>query len=209
MYAVIVFALVLLSPMPFVSPFGHIVQDVAAQSPFGPSEPATSPSFIIEPNAQEFGIKSELVHSPAGTIGFYQVRDIVISVIDNHTYAIISSSSNTIIKNITNIGSPTTVSNIASHSSGSAFRAPDLKQIVTDDSRYVIAADGSAYLNIADISDIDNTDFFYRSNLDSVPGDVYPTTAHPVLINTSAYVLLGNYYGGIIIMNITSTNNVN
>ena len=31
MYAVIVFALVLLSPMPFVSPFGHIVQDVAAQ----------------------------------------------------------------------------------------------------------------------------------------------------------------------------------
>ena len=36
MYAVIVFALVLLSPMPFVSPFGHIVQDVAAQSPFGP-----------------------------------------------------------------------------------------------------------------------------------------------------------------------------
>ena len=42
MYAVIVFALVLLSPMPFVSPFGHIVQDVAAQSPFGPFEPATS-----------------------------------------------------------------------------------------------------------------------------------------------------------------------
>ena len=92
MYAVIVFALVLLSPMPFVSPFGHIVQDVAAQSPFGPFEPATSPSFIIEPNAQEFGIKSDLVHSPAGYLWHYNPNFIDIPIIDNHTYVLTDSS---------------------------------------------------------------------------------------------------------------------
>ena len=65
MYAVIVFCVGLLSPMPFVSPFGHIVQDVAAQSPFGPFEPTTSPSFIIEPNAQAFELRSSFIHYPA------------------------------------------------------------------------------------------------------------------------------------------------
>ena len=116
MYAVIVFALVLLSPMPFVSPFGHIVQDVAAQSPFGPFEPATSPSFIIEPNAQEFGIKSDLVHSPAGYFGITKPNFIDTAIIDNHTYVLTTDSTyNVNIRNITNIESPTTVSTIPSY----------------------------------------------------------------------------------------------
>ena len=36
MYTIIVFALALLSPMPFISPFDYGVQDATAQSPFGP-----------------------------------------------------------------------------------------------------------------------------------------------------------------------------
>ena len=94
MYAVIVFALVLLSPMPFVSPFGNIVQDVAAQSPFGPFEPATSPSFIIEPNAQEFGIKFDLTHSPAGSFTVDNPNGLDTPVIDNHTYALVGYNTN-------------------------------------------------------------------------------------------------------------------
>ena len=74
MYAVIVFALVLLSPMPFVSPFGHIVQDVAAQSPFGPFEPTTSPSFIIEPNAQAFELRSSSYPFSCRNHWFYQPK---------------------------------------------------------------------------------------------------------------------------------------
>ena len=42
MYAIIVFTLALLSPMPFLSPFEYSVQDAAAQSPFGPSDPTTA-----------------------------------------------------------------------------------------------------------------------------------------------------------------------
>ena len=140
MYAVIVFALVLLSPMPFVSPFGHIVQDVAAQSPFGPFEPTTSPSFIIEPNAQEFGLKSDLTHSPAGTFYHDEPWTIAIPVIDDHTYAVTGSSTGTSISNITNITSPTKVSDIPTPPGASAFKTIRIQHIVIDNSTYVLGS---------------------------------------------------------------------
>ena len=210
MYAVIVFALVLLSPMPFVSPFGNIVQDVAAQSPFGPFEPTTSPSFIIEPNAQEFGLRSEFVHSPAGTFYHDYPRSITIPVIDNHTYAVTSStSSGTSIRNITNIASPTIVSNIPPYLPATAFKTLRIQHIVIDNSTYVIGSGNTGYFNIANISDVDNPDSLYRSRLSSVPGAFYPQTAHPVIINESPYALIGNYEGGIIIMSLASPDNPN
>ena len=54
MYAVIVFALALLSPLPFVSPFDSIVQDATAQN-----TPPGAPSFEIIPH---------LIPSPFGNI---------------------------------------------------------------------------------------------------------------------------------------------
>ena len=45
MYAVVVFALALLSPLPFVSPFDSIVQDATAQS--STNVPFDVPSFEI------------------------------------------------------------------------------------------------------------------------------------------------------------------
>ena len=199
MYAVIVFALVLLSPMPFVSPFGHIVQDVAAQSPFGPFEPATSPSFIIEPNAQEFGLKSELAHSPAGYINIGSPNSVIISVIDDHTYAIMESGFNVQIRNITNITSPTTVSTISN------FDASRLDSIVIDDSTYLLGVE-NGNLDIADISNVKNPNSLSSPNLGS---NIYEFTVETVLINNSAYALVGYQNGGIFILNITSPNNVN
>ena len=199
MYAVIVFALVLLSPMPFVSPFGHIVQDVAAQSPFGPFEPATSPSFIIEPNAQEFGLKSELAHSPAGYINIGSPNSVIISVIDDHTYAIMESGFNVQIRNITNITSPTTVSTISN------FDASSLDSIVIDDSTYLLGVENGNF-DIADISNVKNPNSLSSPNLGS---SIYERAVETVLINNSAYALVGYQNGGILILNITSPNNVN
>ena len=197
MYAVIVFALVLLSPMPFVSPFGHIVQDVAAQSPFGPFEPATSPSFIIEPNAQEFGLKSELVHSPAGSFNLDFPNRVRISVIDNHTYALMDSRNDIKIRNITNITSPTTVSTISN------FDGDRSDIAVIGDSTYLLGVQ-NGNLDIADISNVKNPNSLSSPNLNSIE----PLTLETVFINNSAYALLG-YTGGILIVNINSPNNVN
>ena len=81
--------------------------------PFGlPFEPTTSPSFIIEPNAQAFELRSSFIHSPAGTIGFTNPNTLDISIIDNHTYVLTDSDNDVIITNITNIASPTMVSDI-------------------------------------------------------------------------------------------------
>ena len=57
MYAVVVFALALLSPLPFVSPFDSIVQDATAQS-------STNVPF----DAQSLEIVSNLDISPFGVI---------------------------------------------------------------------------------------------------------------------------------------------
>ena len=196
MYAVIVFALVLLSPMPFVSPFGHIVQDVAAQSPFGPFEPATSPSFIIEPNAQEFGLKSELVHSPAGSFDLNSPNRVQISVIDNHTYALMDSGNDIKIRNITNIESSTTVSTISN------FDGERSDIVVIGDSTYILGVQNRNF-DIADISNVKNPNSLSSPNLNGIQ----PRNVETVLINNSAYALLG-YYGGILIVNITSPNDV-
>ena len=176
-------------------PFGNIVQDVAAQSPFGPFEPATSPSFIIEPNAQEFGIKFDLTHSPAGSFTVDNPNGLDTPVIDNHTYALVGYNTNVNIRNITNIESPTTVSTISN------FGGSRLTSVVIDDSTYVLALkDGN--LRIANISDIKNP----VSSTHSFSQTALGVTT--VLINKSTYALVGYYDGGILIVNITSPNNV-
>ena len=52
MYVMVVFALALLSPLPFVSPFDNIVQDATAQN--------------IPPGAPSFEIIPHLIPSPFG-----------------------------------------------------------------------------------------------------------------------------------------------
>ena len=116
MYAVIVFALVLLSPMPFVSPFGHIVQDVAANPPLA-LEPATSPSLVSEQNAQPFGFALALNVSEGPSLtpvtlnvtSFGNTHAIKSVQINDSTYILVGSNPyryDFYIINITDIDSP-------------------------------------------------------------------------------------------------------
>ena len=204
MYAVIVFALVLLSPMPFVSPFGHIIQDVAAQSPFGPFEPTTSPSLISGQNAQIFELKSELVHSPAGYFGITAPHFMETTIIDNHTYVLTTyNGANVDIRNITNIESPTRVSTIPNYNAKAVY----LDTVVIDNSTHVLGLGSGQLVSITNINDVENpvSSFFpvlkTSSNAD-------PQVVETVLINETTYALVGAYAGGIYVMNITSPNNI-
>ena len=194
--------------MPFVSPFGHIVQDVAAQSPFGPFEPATSPSFIIEPNAQEFGIKSDLVHSPAGYFGITKPNFIDTAIIDNDAYVLTTDSTyNVNIRNITNIESPTTVSTIPSYNAYANY----LDTVVIDGSTYVVGVGSSDNhrISVTDISDTKNPASFDGPTVKTpIKTTVGLQVVDTVLINQSAYAVVGDYHGGIYIMNITSRNDI-
>ena len=161
----------------------------------GPFEPTTSPSFIIEPNAQAFELRSSFIHSPAGTIGFTNPNMLDISIIDNHTYVLTDSDNDVIITNITNIASPTMVSDIT------GFDGTRLSNIVIDNSTYAIGVGGFNDLHIANISDIANPDFFPTHNLGR-----YAYGLTTVFVNQSAYALVG-HASGILIVNITSPNN--
>ena len=123
---------------------------------------------------------------------------VIISVIDDHTYAITGSGTNAQIRNITNITSPTIVSAISS------FSAHYLDSVVIDDSTYLLGV-RSGNLDIANINNVKNPNSLSRPNLGS---DIYEFTVETVLINNSAYALVGYYNGGILILNITSPNNV-
>ena len=68
MYAVVVFALALLSPLPFVSPFDSIVQDATAQS--STNVPFDVPSFEIIPYSCHIAIWSY----KNGTNGFDAIQ---------------------------------------------------------------------------------------------------------------------------------------
>ena len=104
-------------------------------------------------------------------------------------------NTNVNIRNITNIESPTTVSTISN------FGGSRLTSVVIDDSTYVLALkDGN--LRIANISDIKNP----VSSTHSFSQTALGVTT--VLINKSTYALVGYYDGGILIVNITSPNNV-
>ena len=103
MYVVVVFALALLSPLPFVSPFDSIVQDATAQS---------STQNIPQP----FSLVDDIVLSPAGTLNTAISFDDPIHVstfeIDDSTYAGIGNEQGLLIIDITDIESPEYVSRV-------------------------------------------------------------------------------------------------
>ena len=101
----------------YVSPFGHIVQDVAAQSPFGPFEPTTSPSLVSEQNAQPFGFALALNVSEGPSLtpvtlnvtSFGSTHAIKSVQINDSTYILVGSNPyhyDFYIINITDIDSP-------------------------------------------------------------------------------------------------------
>ena len=138
MYAVVVFALALLSPLPFVSPFDSIVQDATAQS-------STNVPF----DAQSLEIVSNLDISPFGVIqngtdGFDSIvkpRKINTFQIGDSIYAGVHSDGSydsfTIV-NITDPSSPSQVS-VLDPTVNSLFTMTDAAYTVMDGSTYAIS----------------------------------------------------------------------
>ena len=88
------------SPLPFLSPFDHIIQDATAQS----STQNGPPSGFIE----------ILDPSPSGTITIHKPRTVTPFEIDDSVYAVITGDGNSStllsIANITNPNSPSVMS---------------------------------------------------------------------------------------------------
>ena len=99
MYTIIVFALALLSPMPFISPFDYGVQDATAQSPFGPfGSDQNLPTDAIAQNTSTIDIVTSVtdlsasITSPvvSGISTSSEIFGIASATINNTPYAIVS-----------------------------------------------------------------------------------------------------------------------
>ena len=148
MYVMVVFALALLSPLPFVSPFDSIVQDATAQN--------------IPPGAPSFEIIPHLIPSPFGSImqdpndPHFIKYPININTfeIGNSIYASIHSSGldGSNIVNITDPSSP-------KHVSVLGFAITDAEYTVIDGSTYAISI--SYFNHSLSIIDVSNPSFPY------------------------------------------------
>ena len=116
MYAVAVFALALLSPLPFISPFDYTVQDAMAQSQFN-LPPTGSISNTLPSSFSKFGFtvnpSGAILNGDAGFDSIVNHIKVNTFKIDGFTYAGIHSNGNNYpfaIVNITDINSPNQVS---------------------------------------------------------------------------------------------------
>ena len=209
MYAVVVFALALLSPLPFVSPFDNIVQDATAQS-------STNVPFDV-PSLE---IISNLVISPFGVIengtnGFHSIvdpRKINTFQIGNSIYAgvhsVASSDSFTIV-NITDPSSPSQVS-VLDPTVNNLFTMTDAAYTVIDGSTYAISVsendDRVLIINVSNPSlpslvtyVTDGTDY---------PGLDGPSDIATIKIGTSTFALVtAKHDRSVQIMDITDPSN--
>ena len=195
---VLIFALVLLSPLPFISPFGYYVQDAAAQSPFGPfGSDQNLPTDAIAQNTTTFDIVTSVtdlsasITSPdvSGISTSANLLGIASATINNTPYAIVSDSIGSIVYiiNMTNLTSPSYVSNIT----GATIDGPnDVVTTTLNGSHYALVASYSnssvSIINITNpispnvVSTILNTSGTFRD----IP------TVHVVKIGVYTYALI-------------------
>ena len=133
--AVIIIALALLSPLPFISPFDYIIQDATAQNiPLGTSSFEIIPNLIVSP----FGVIKN------GVNGFNSIGNpIQINTfqIGDSIYAGVYTSANSgvfTIINITDPSSPSLVS-VLNSTVNSLFTIYDATYTVIDGSTYALA----------------------------------------------------------------------
>ena len=197
MYAVAVFALALLSPLPFLSPFDHIIQDATAQS----STQNGPPSGFIE----------ILDPSPSGTITIHKPRTVTPFEIDDSVYAVITGDGNSStllsIANITNPNSPSVMSySNTSSGLGDIFYS------------HVFTINGSTYVivsgNAADnIGIINITNPLSPVHLVTISDDEHTKLNNPrgittTTIGSSIYALVTTFVGdGVQIINVTDPSN--
>ena len=207
MYAVVVFALALLSPLPFVSPFDHVVQDAIAQS--SANVPYDVPSFEIIPNlaVSPFGVIKNGVN---GFDSIERISSINTFKIGDFIYAGVYSDSLTIV-NITDPSSPSQVT-VLDTTVNSLFAITDVAYAVIDGFTYAISISQSQNANRVVIINVSNpslpslvtyvTDGVNYTELED-PFDVTTVT-----IGSSTFALVASYLeDSIQIIDITDPSN--
>ena len=193
MYACIVFALALLSPLPFVSPFDSIVQDATAQS---------STQNIPQP----FSLVDDIILSPAGTLNTAISFDDPIHVstfeIDDSTYAGIGNEQGLLIIDITDIESPEYVSRV-NGTGGNLNNIPFTTFVVIDGFTYALSVisdfavhDGDfEYYGRVMITNVSIPDYpivlkTITNGTDGYTKVHHPTSITTATINSSTYALV-------------------
>ena len=193
MYVMVVFALALLSPLPFVSPFDSIVQDATAQS---------STQNIPQP----FSLVDDIVLSPAGTLNTAISFDDPIHVstfeIDDSTYAGIGNEQGLLIIDITDIESPEYVSRV-NGTGANLNNIPFTTFVVIDGFTYALSVisdfavhDGDfEYYGRVMITDVSIPDYpivlkTITNGTDGYTKMRHPTSIATATIDSSTYVLV-------------------
>ena len=105
MYVMLIFALALLSPLPFVSPFASVMQDATAQSQFS-SFDVDPTSSTVQPLAGPFALAPQaFVTEPAGSLNYgTSFSTMTISEYEGTVYALATNDGGAIFShfNITN-----------------------------------------------------------------------------------------------------------
>ena len=209
MYAVVVFALALLSPLPFVSPFDSVIQDATAQS-------STNVPF----DAQSLEIVSNLDISPFGVIqngtdGFDSIvkpRKINTFQIGDSIYAGVHSDGSydsfTIV-NITDPSSPSQVS-VLDPTVNNLFTMTDAAYTVIDGSTYAISvSENDDRVLIINVSNPSLPSLVtYITDGTTYPGLDGPSDIAIVKIDTSTFALVtAKHDRSVQIINITDPSN--
>ena len=206
MYAVVVFALALLSPLPFVSPFDSIVQDATAQS--SANVPYDVPSFEIMPNlaVSPFGVIQNGVNGfdsieRPSSIGTFQIGDSI--------YAGVSGNFSFTIVNITDPSSPSQVT-VLDTTVDSMFALSGREYVVIDGFTYLISgSDDDESVLIINVSNPSLPSLVaHITNGADYTGLDNPAGTTTVTINSSTYALVTAFDGdGVQIIDITDPSN--
>ena len=212
MYTIIVFALALLSPMPFISPFDYGVQDATAQSPFGPfGSDQNLPTDAITQNTSTIDIVTSVTDLSASitspVVSGISTSSITLGIasatINNAQYAIVSDNIHSIvyIVNMTNLTSPSYVSNITD---ASMIKPNGIETIILDGSHYALVASfDSDSVSIINITNPTSPNIV-STVLDTNATLVNIIDVHTVKIGVHTYALTSSESSGAIsIINIT------
>ena len=212
----LVFALALLSPLPFISPFDYTVQDAMAQSQFN-LPPTGSISNTLPSSFSKFGFtvnpSGAILNGDAGFDSIVNHIKVNTFKIDGFTYAGIHSNGNNYpfaIVNITDINSPNQVS-FLDYTTNNLYKITDATYVVMDGLTYAITIseidDRVSIINVSDPS----TPLLVTNITDGTTYTVLdaPSDVTTITIDASTFALVTSYNDdGVQIINITDPNNL-
>ena len=210
MYVVFIITLILLSPLPFTSPFVYDDQDISVNRAYGVENNATQILSIA--------MVQDLFIYPVSSIrdnfdGFNTLSiptNIVTVTLNDTVYALVAAFGDNGVQiiNITDPSSPSAVSNIRDGSNGfDTLGEPfDITTVTVNDAVYaLVTASADSGVQIINITDPSSPSAVYsiRDNFDGFNTLGSPTSITTVTLNDTVYALVTATDSGIQIINIT------